>query len=162
MIPPEAPSAPPPQGGNPSGPAEPDPRHLLGPARFMPGARRLAPRKTEMSPGFTSLLWFGAVIALIPLALWFVKRSPMGRLAGQGGMRQVGAMAISASQRIVTVEVGRGDSRCWLVLGVTPNSINTLHTMLPQDESVPAAPASPNTAFAQLLQRLQGRGSDAR
>ena len=115
-----------------------------------------------MSPGFTSLLWFAAVIALIPLALWFVKRSPMGRMAGSSGMRQVGALAISASQRIVTVEIGRGDSRCWLVLGVTPNSINTLHTMLPHDESTPAAPASPNTAFAQLLQRLQGRGPDAR
>ena len=115
-----------------------------------------------MTPGFTSLLWFAAVIALIPLALWFVKRSPMGRLASGNGMRQVGALAISASQRIVTVEIGRGDSRCWLVLGVTPNSINTLHTMVPQDEAPVEPPASPNTAFAQLLQRLQGRGPDAR
>jgi len=116
-----------------------------------------------MSPGFTSLLWFAAVIALIPLALWFVKRSPMGRMASShGNLRQVGAMSISASQRIVTVEVGRGDSRCWLVLGVTPGSINTLHTMVPQDEAPVEPPASPNTAFAQLLQRLQGRGPDAR
>ena len=115
-----------------------------------------------MGPGLTSLLWFLAVIALIPLALWFVKRSPMGRMAAGNGMRQVGMLPISASQRIVTVEVGRGDSRCWLVLGVTPNSISTLHTMLPQDEAPLAAPASPNTAFAQLLQRLQGRGPDAR
>ena len=115
-----------------------------------------------MTPGFTSLLWFAAVIALIPLALWFVKRSPMGRMAGNGGMRQVAALPISASQRIVTVEVGRGDSRCWLVLGVTPGSINTLHTMVPQDEAPVEPPASPNTAFAQLLQRLQGRGPDAR
>ena len=116
-----------------------------------------------MSPGFTSLLWFAAVIALIPLALWFVKRSPIGRMAASNGnLRQVGALPISASQRIVTVEVGRGDSRCWLVLGVTPNSINTLHTMQPQDETLPEVPTSPNTAFAQLLQRLQGRGPDAR
>ena len=115
-----------------------------------------------MTPAFTSLLWFAAVIALIPLALWFVKRSPMGRMAGSSGMRQVGALAISASQRIVTVEIGRGDSRCWLVLGVTPNSINTLHTLLPQDETPSDPPVPPNTAFAQLLQRLQGRGPDAR
>ena len=115
-----------------------------------------------MTPAFTSLLWFAAVIALIPLALWFVKRSPMGRMASSGSMRQIAAMPISASQRIVTVEVGRGDARCWLVLGVTPHSINTLHTMSPQDETLPEMPASPNTAFAQLLQRLQGRGPDAR
>ena len=115
-----------------------------------------------MTPAFTSLLWFAAVIALIPLALWFVKRSPMGRLASGGHMRQIAALSISASQRIVTVEVGRGDARCWLVLGITPHSINTLHTMQPQDETLPEVPTSPNTAFAQLLQRLQGRGPDAR
>jgi flagellar protein FliO/FliZ len=76
-------------------------------------------------------------------------------------MRHIAALPLSASQRIVTVEVGRGDSRCWLVLGVTGTSINTLHTMLPQDEQAPAMPAPP-TAFAQLLSRLQGRGPDAR
>jgi flagellar protein FliO/FliZ len=115
-----------------------------------------------MTPGFTALLWFCAVLALIPLALWIVKRSPMGRMASSSGMRQVSAMTISASQRIVTVEVGRGDSRCWLVLGVTPHSINTLHTMVPQDAALTEVPATPNTAFAQLLQRLQGREPDAR
>jgi flagellar protein FliO/FliZ len=114
-----------------------------------------------MTPGLTSLLWFLAVIALIPLALWFVKRSPIGRMGHAGGMRQVAALPLSATQRLVTVEVGAGDSRCWLVLGVTPNSISTLHTMLPQDEPVLPAGASPQTAFAQLLQRLQGRGPDA-
>jgi flagellar protein FliO/FliZ len=113
-----------------------------------------------MSPGLSSLFWFLAVIALIPLALWFLKRSPVGRLAGSGSMRQVASLALSASQRIVTVEVGTGDSRCWLVLGVTPASINTLHTMRPHDEA-PPMPA-PGTAFAQLLSRLQGGGPNAR
>ena len=47
-------------------------------------------------------------------------------------------------------------------LGVTPGSISTLHTMLPQDEGVAPAPLpTPTTTFAQLLQRLQGRGPDA-
>jgi len=114
-----------------------------------------------MTPGLTSLLWFLAVIATIPLALWLLKRSPVGRLSAGGSMRQVAVLPLSASQRIVTVEVGSGDGRCWLVLGVTAGSINTLHTMLPHDQP-PAPPPSPNTAFAQLLSRLQGRGTDAR
>jgi len=116
---------------------------------------------TMMNPGLTSLFWFLAVIALIPLALWLLKRTPMGAGASNGSMRSVAVLPLSASQRIVTVEVGRGDSRCWLVLGVTPNSISTLHTMLPQDDAPPAMP-TPTTAFSQLLQRLQGRGPDAR
>jgi flagellar protein FliO/FliZ len=116
-----------------------------------------------MSPGLTSLLSFIAVIALIPLALWLLKRSTVGRQLGSAGMRRVATLALSPSQRLMTVEVGTGDSRCWLVLGVTPGSITTLHTMLPQDEAAAAVPApTPTTTFAQLLQRLQGRGPDAR
>jgi flagellar protein FliO/FliZ len=116
-----------------------------------------------MSTGswLSSLLWFVAVLALIPLALWLLKRTPLGQGTGSGSMRQVAALPLSAQQRIVTVEVGQGDHRTWLVLGVTPNAIRTLHTMLPQDEAPPAPLPPPNTAFAQLLARLRG-DADAR
>ncbi len=120
----------------------------------------------SMSSGFTSLLSFLAVIAAIPLVLWLVKRSSFSNPVGSAGMRRVAVLPLSPQQRLVTVEVGSGDSRCWLVLGVTPNSITTLHTMQPQDEATPAPSSmqlpTPGTTFAQLLQRLQGRGPDAR
>jgi flagellar protein FliO/FliZ len=92
-----------------------------------------------------------------------VKRSPMGGQFASGPVRPVGTLPLSASQRLVTVEVGQGEERLWLVLGVTPHSITTLHTMAPQAAtSLPGGPgASPQTTFAQLLQRLQGRGPDA-
>ncbi|MES1162937.1 MAG: flagellar biosynthetic protein FliO [Rhizobacter sp.] len=86
-----------------------------------------------VSSGLNSLLWFIAIIALIPCALWLLKRTPMGGAGGNGVMRNVAALPLSASQRIVTVEVGQGDARRWLVLGVTAQSITTLHTMAPQD-----------------------------
>ena len=57
-------------------------------------------------PDWTPLLWFGAVIALIPLALWLLKRTPMGGASSGGLMRSVAALPLSASQRIVTVEGG--------------------------------------------------------
>ena len=50
-----------------------------------------------------------------------------------GVMRSVAALPLSPSQRIVTVEVGLGPERRWLVLGVTAQSITTLHTMAPQE-----------------------------
>ena len=105
---------------------------------------------------WTPLLWFIAIIAMIPCALWLLKRTPMGGGAGQGVMRSIAALPLSANQRIVTVEVGQGDERRWLVLGVTAQSITTLHTMLPQadTESEPAQPPVP--AFAQLLSRFKG------
>jgi flagellar protein FliO/FliZ len=102
----------------------------------------------------TSLLWFLAIIAVIPLALWLLKRTPLGGTTAQGLMRPVAVLPLSASQRVVTVEVGQGDARRWLVLGVTPNSITTLHSMEPQAETpVNATPALPG--FAQMLGKLR-------
>ena len=99
------------------------------------------------SSGLSSLLWFIAIIVLIPVALWLLKRTPMGGGASQGLMRSVAALPISASQRLLTVEVGSGDERRWLVLGVSNAGIHTLHTMVPQVD-VPAAASS--GSFAQM------------
>ena len=106
------------------------------------------------SSWLSSLLWFLAIVAAIPLALWLLKRTPMGGTASHGVTRVIAALPLSTSQRVVTVEVGQGDARRWLVLGVTPGSITTLHTMAPQpDAPVSATPAVP--AFAQLLGKLR-------
>ena len=108
----------------------------------------------------SSLLWFVAIVALIPLALWLLKRTPVGGAGTAGLLRTVGAMPVSPSQRLLVVEVGRGDARRWLVLGVSGQSIQTLHEMPPQDgaEAPPAPAAAP---FAQLLGRLQGKDPGA-
>ena len=111
--------------------------------------------------GLNSLLWFIAIIAMIPLALWLLKRTPMGGAGGQGVLRSVAALPLSTNQRVVTIEVGQGDERRWLVLGVTATHITTLHTMTPPADAsaasaASAAPATPPVpAFAQLLGRLR-------
>jgi flagellar protein FliO/FliZ len=116
-------------------------------------------------PGLSSLLWFFAVIAMIPLALWLFKRSPAGaRLgggSGQGAMHVVSNLSLAPNQRVVTVEVGHGDERRWLVLGVTAQSISTLHTMAPQ-AAAPGTAAQPAAPFAQLLSGLRRRDDDAK
>ncbi len=109
----------------------------------------------------TPLLWLVAVVALIPLLLWLVKRSPMGAQFAAGPVRTVGSLPLSAAQRLVTVEVGQGEDRLWLVLGVTAGSITTLHTMAPQAPAGASPGATPQATFAQLLHRLQGRRPDA-
>ena len=70
---------------------------------------------------------------------------------------QTCALPIS-NQRLVTVEVGHGEGRRWLVLGVTAQSITTLHEMAPQTEAV--APAVAAAPFSQLLARLQAKPKD--
>ena len=109
------------------------------------------------SSGLSALLWFVAILAAIPFALWLLKRTPIGGAAGGGVLRSVAALPLSTSQRIVTVEVGTGESRRWLVLGVTPQSITTLHTMEPGAEPpTPNAPSVPG--FAQLLAKVRRDG----
>jgi flagellar protein FliO/FliZ len=111
---------------------------------------------------FSSALWFLAVLALIPLALWLLKRTPLGAGGGSGShgaLRHVAMLPLSPSQRIVTVEVGSGEQRRWLVLGVTPQSIQTLHEMAPQAE--PPAPPAATPNFAQLFAKLRKPGGAA-
>ncbi len=96
-----------------------------------------------------------AVLLLIPLALWLLRRTPMGQAAAAAGMRVVGSLALAPNQRVVTLEVGSGDERRWLVLGVTPGGIQTLHTLSPQGPA-PADSAASGLAglpFARLLAR---------
>ena len=110
----------------------------------------------------SSLLWFVAIVAMIPLALWLLKRTPAGAMyggaSGHSVMRSVAALPLSANQRIVTVEVGLGDERRWLVLGVTAQSITTLHTMSPQAETAAGIASAAASPFAQLLRKLRPNG----
>jgi flagellar protein FliO/FliZ len=115
-----------------------------------------------MAQDWSSLLWLMLVIAAIPAVLWFVKRSPLGQTPAGGAARVVAVLPLSTSQRVVTVEVGRGEQRLWLVLGVTPQGIHNLHAMAPQDEGPLPAP-TPAATLGPLMQRLRGRagGDDA-
>ena len=101
------------------------------------------------------LLWFAVIIVLIPLALWLLKRTPLGGAAAAGVMRSVAVLPLSGTQRLLTVEVGTGDERRWLVLGVTPSSITTLHTMAAQEVAAAMPTAVP---FADMLLKLRSRG----
>ena len=113
-----------------------------------------------MPNGLSALLWFVVIVAAIPFALWLLKRTPLGAGGGAGVMKSVAMLPLSTSQRIVTVEVGSGDERRWLVLGVTPSAITTLHTMAPATPPVePTSGAVAPASFAQLFARVRGKGS---
>ncbi len=112
-----------------------------------------------MNSSLVPVLWFLAILALIPLVLWLLKRTPLGGGAQGGHLKTVAQLVIAPSQRIVIVEVGHGDDREWLVLGITGQQIRTLHVMPPQaDAAVALQTAQPS--FAQLFKRSLDRPSD--
>ncbi len=117
-----------------------------------------------------SVVWFVVVLAMVPVGLWLLKRSgmagPVGRLAG-GGPRLTGSLAVGPQQRVVTVEVGEGSAKRWLVLGVTPQQITTLvrstaPLVVPAPGDLGATGAARSTAatgFSQVLTQALGRRS---
>lgn len=100
------------------------------------------------------VLWFALIVAAIPLTLWLLKRTPMGGMSGVQTTRVISSTPLGPTQRLVTVEVGQGDSRQWLVLGVTSQSIQTVYT-LPAQDLTAAAAQTPGPAFATLFNKAR-------
>ena len=65
-----------------------------------------------------------AIIALIFAIAWFVRRFGQGTLLASAEMRIVASLPLGTRERVVVVEVGQQQ----LILGVTPQQINTLHS----------------------------------
>jgi flagellar protein FliO/FliZ len=103
-----------------------------------------------------SLLAFVVVIALIPAALWLMKRTGMGGAAATGVLRPVANLSLGSAQRVAVVEVAVGAQRHWLVLGVTGEHVASLATYAAPD--LPPAPNAPAhaTAVNQLIARWRG------
>ena len=102
------------------------------------------------------LLAFVLVIALIPVALWVMKRAGVGGMQTAGVLRPVAQLSLGASQRVSIVEVTVGAERHWLVLGVTGERVSQLATYPAPDLAPSASPTAHATAVNQLLARWRG------
>lgn len=114
---------------------------------FAAHAQPPAPDGPSLLPVLAALV---VVLALIPLAVWLLKRLGGGAPAPGTGLRVVTQLQLGMRERIVVVEAGDR----WLLLGVTAGSITRIGTM-PKGE-LPGSPGSP--AFAALLGAARGRG----
>lgn len=100
---------------------------------------------------FQVVLALGLVLVLIVFAAWLTKRfSLLPRPAG-GMLRVVSGVMIGQRERVVVVEV----QEQWLVLGVTPQSVNLLSSMPKPAESAVTEPAV--APFAERLARAVQR-----
>lgn len=101
-----------------------------------------------MTESLLPLLLFVAAIASLP---WLVRRV-QSRMSQGGatiaGGRVVSALAVGPQQRVVTVQLSRGNQTLTLVLGVTPTSVTCLHTW---DERTVAQGASALTPAGDVV-----------
>lgn len=103
---------------------------------------------TPSAVGAGSLLQFGLglaiVLGLILGAGWFMKRFSFGP-TGAGLIKVIAGAPVGQRERVVVVEIGD----TWMVLGVAPGRVNTLHTLPRGDHNAShtlAAGAPPNFA----------------
>ena len=110
-----------------------------------------------MTTSLMPLLAFLLVIAMIPVALWMMKRAGIGGAAPAGGvLRHVAQLGLGASQRVTVVEIAVGAERHWLVLGVTGERVTQLASYPAPDIGLaPSAPAH-TAAVNQLIARWRG------
>lgn len=101
------------------------------------------------------LFGLALVLGLLFAGVWFLKKLTGNVGANMNIARVVGTTPIGTRERIVIVELGQ----TWLVLGVTPNSINTLAEMPRQALPQGGNPSPPN--FADWLRNTMNR-RDAR
>lgn len=109
------------------------------------------------------LLVFVAVVAMIPLSLWLMRRAGLGGVAQGNLLRAVASLSLSPSQKVVVVELSVGDASRWLVLGVGGDHITAL-TTLDAPAGVPVSLSHPQApVVTQLIERFrQGKPEDGR
>ncbi len=115
-----------------------------------------------MTQTLLAVLAFVAFVASLP---WLLKRMQQRQAMARGGdvtTRVLSAVAVGAHQRVVTVEVGEGEHKTRLVLGVTAQQINCLHVLgstAAVPLAVPNAPAAADvTTFTQAMAAAQTAG----
>ncbi len=98
------------------------------------------------------------VIAAIMAVAWLLKRTNLTRQVGGEHLKVIAGVAIGQRERIVLVEV----DDTWLVVGVGPGQIRTLHT-LPRIEQTETGSktAPPEIPFQVWLKRFTEKKDEA-
>lgn len=94
------------------------------------------------------LLGLALVIALLIGGMWLLKKVNGAHKGNNTIVRIVAGTALGPRERVVVVELGQN----WLVLGVTPNSINTLAEM-PRQPMPPDAPPEVPRWLQRMLEK---------
>jgi flagellar protein FliO/FliZ len=123
----------------------------------LPGIAQAA----DQTPGVSSaaflqaFLGLGLIVGFLLLFAWLARKFLGGKGFGQGGLKLLGGIALGPRERIILVEAGDQ----WLVVGIVPGQIRTLHAMprgeTPPETPVAGAPIPPFAlSFAQWLQHF--------
>lgn len=89
------------------------------------------------------------LIAIVAVA-WLLKRMNLAQQGTGNLLKVIGSVALGQRERVVLVEVGD----TWLLVGVGPGQIRTLHTMDKDLQSDFSPASTPDNKFARLLSSI--------
>lgn len=136
---------------------------LSGAATAMEAARpAYVPPPAAVSTGSMLQITFSLLLVLVAIAAvaWLLKRMNIAQQGTGNLLKVIGSVAIGQRERVVLLEV----EDTWLLVGVGPNQIRTLHTLPKSAENQSVQQPVADNKFAQLLtslRRTQDRNSDA-
>jgi len=100
------------------------------------------------------LLGLALIVGLLFAGAYLLRKLNGGRNFGHSGpLKIVGGLMLSPRERVVLIEVGDE----WIVVGVVPGQIKTLHTLPKGELPVGSAGEKP---FVQWLKQISERGDE--
>lgn len=91
------------------------------------------------------------VLAVIAAVAWLLKRFALNPGTATGTIKVIAGTAVGQRERVVLVEI----SGTWLVLGVAPGQVRTLHTMpKAHDEQTVNELSTPRKGFQEWLKQM--------
>ena len=91
------------------------------------------------------------VLAVIAVAAWLLKRFALNPGTATGTIKVIAGAAVGQRERVVLVEI----SGTWLVLGVAPGQVRTLHTMPKAHvEQIANELSAPRKGFQEWLKQI--------
>jgi len=90
------------------------------------------------------------VLACIIAVAWLLKRMNIAQQGSGNLLKVIGSVSIGQRERVVLIEV----NDTWLLVGVGPGQIRTLHTMAKDLHSDFSSASTPDNKFAKLLSSM--------
>lgn len=119
-------------------------------------AQAADPANPTVSAGtyFQTGLALAFIVSLLIGAAWLARKISGGKKFGRSDMKIIGGVALGPRERIVLLEIGNQ----WLVIGIVPGQIRTLHTM-EKGTAIPAddLQSSAEKPFAHWLKSVTER-----